>query len=46
MTDWVEEWKIAANQNFIPDWNSFQIHVPTIMIFRQYIQARELNFLF
>ena len=29
MGDWVEDWKITANENLIPDWNSFQIHVPT-----------------
>ena len=23
MGDWVEDWKITANENLIPDWNSF-----------------------
>ena len=31
MGDWVEDWKITANEDLIPDWNSFQIHVPTIL---------------
>ena len=29
MGDWVEDWKITANKNLIPDWNPSQIHVPT-----------------
>ena len=31
MGDWVEDWKITANENLIPDWNSFHVHVPTIL---------------
>ena len=31
MGDWVEDWKITANEDLIPDWNSFQIHVQTTL---------------
>ena len=32
MGDWVWDWKITVNKNLIPDWNSFHIHVPTILL--------------
>ena len=33
MGDWVEDWKITANENLFLDWNLFQIHVPTILLY-------------
>ena len=43
MEDWVEYWKITANENLIPDWNSFQIHVPTISFFPAILALIHLN---
>ena len=36
MGDWVQDWKVTANENLIPDWNSFQIHVPTMLFLRRF----------
>ena len=43
MGDWVEDWKITSNENLIRDWNSFLIHVSTILVFRRFLTLIHLN---
>ena len=34
----VKNWKIAVNQNLIPDWNLYQIQALTLLFFHQFYQ--------